>query len=188
MLHSSVSKSSLQEVLDLHMENWNRLQKLPQSSGITDDCISADVSPDYSLSPQKKLCCYLWIYIPFMLNMAKSDGKKIYFTNLPTPVQTSCSYKPVLWREGYKYLEVKEKQTSPKCLCPKCTHYTHLWLENEICAVRQILLPSAHLHPIVSVKCSWLWISSGSRWEWFINSLKDCNVVPFAFLWTSFLC
>lgn len=96
MLHSSVSKSSLQEVLDLHMENWNRLQKLPQSSGITDGCISAGVSPDYSLSPQKKLCCYLWIYIPFMLNMAKSDGKKIYFTNLPTPVQTSCSYKPVL--------------------------------------------------------------------------------------------
>ena len=78
-----------------------------------------------------------------MLNMAKSDGEKIYNTNLSTPihVQTSCLCKFVLLREGYKYLVVKEKQTNPKFLCPKCMYCNRLCLENEIHAVCQTFLP-----------------------------------------------
>lgn len=50
-----------------------------------------------------------------MLNMAKSDGEKIYYTNLSTLIHvlTSCLYKSALLRKGYKYLVVKEKQKKP---------------------------------------------------------------------------
>lgn len=101
-----------------------------------------------------------------MLNMAKSDGEKIYYINLstPIPVETSCLYvcSP---KRGLQMLngEVKpnKKNPNPQLLCQKCTHCNNLCLANEIHAVCQTFCPPILIYTV----CVYLLLmhSSGSR-------------------------
>lgn len=154
--HPSVRKLNLGGMCELHSEQLEHLQKFLQWWGINTDVFGT--------------VCHL-------LYLAKGDKKNYTNTNTYADIMPvlGCSENVLqIHSEGKRKDEGKANKQKALWFCAQDTCAVIVFVKKmkSLQSVKPLFPIPICTFQCASMKCSCLWISSSSRWDWFINSLK----------------